>query len=147
MQLLQATQSDLAQLTPLFDAYRVFYQQASDPIACQDFLLKRLARAESTIFLARNAEGQGVGFTQLYPSFSSVRMRRLWVLNDLFVHTSHRRRGVGKALLQRAADWAKETGASALMLETGVNNLPAQALYEALGWERNDGYYVYYLSV
>ena len=99
------------------------------------------------IFMAKSDLSEPLGFTQLYPSFSSVRMKRLWVLNDLFVHPSHRRKGVGKALLKRAAEWGRETGASAMMLETGIDNLPAQALYEKLGWTRNDDYYVYYLSV
>ena len=146
MDVIRASLKDLPKLAPLFDAYRQFYEQATDLAACEAFLRNRISQQESCIFLAHKNE-QAMGFTQLYPSFSSVRMRRLWVLNDLFVHPDYRRKGVGKALLQRAAEWGRETEASALMLETGIKNLPAQALYEQLGWVRNDDYYVYYLSV
>ena len=146
MNVIRASLNDLPKLVPLFDAYRQFYKQASNLTACEAFLASRMSQQESCIFLALEAE-QAIGFTQLYPSFSSVRMRRLWVLNDLFVHPDLRRKGVGRALLERAAEWGHETEAAALMLETGIDNLPAQTLYERLGWTRNDDYYVYYLSV
>ena len=98
----RAALDDLEALVPLFDAYRQFYAQPSDPEGARAFLSDRLKRGESVIFLAVT-EGMVVGFTQLYPSFSSVSMQRLWILNDLFVTPDARNVGAGRVLLERAA--------------------------------------------
>jgi GNAT superfamily N-acetyltransferase len=130
---------------PLFDAYRQFYGQRSDAAAARAFLSERLEREESVIYLAYTGPNTPVGFMQLYPSFSSVSLKRLWILNDLFVHTDVRRGGVGRALLERARQHAIETGAKGLILSTGVTNKPAQTLYESNGWRREDDFLHYYL--
>jgi len=90
-------------LAPLFDGYRRFYRQPSDLAAARRFLADRLAADESVIFAAALPEADGLaGFTQLYPFFSSVRMRRVWVLNDLYVAPGARRQGVARALMDAA---------------------------------------------
>jgi ribosomal protein S18 acetylase RimI-like enzyme len=130
--------ADLDALVPLFDAYRMFYEQDSDPAAARDFLSARLQAGESVI-LAAHAQGSTVvGFTQLYPMFSSVRLARTWVLNDLFVSGHARRRGVARALLEAAADFARDDGALRLELETTPDNTDAQALYRDCGWQVYD---------
>jgi ribosomal protein S18 acetylase RimI-like enzyme len=131
----RATPDDLDALAPLFDAYRQFYRQPPDPDGSREFLAERLARGESVVFLARQA-GSVVGFVQLYPTYSSTTVRRLWVLNDLYVMPEARRRGVGARLLERAKELARDSGAAGVVLETAVDN-PAQKLYEALGWNRD----------
>ena len=133
-------------IVPLFDAYRQFYEQHSDPIGARKFLAERLGKGESVIFLAWEG-GQCVGFAQLYPTFSSVSMKRAWILNDLFVHPSARGRGVGRALLEQCKQLATETGAKEMTLETMKNNLTAQHLYEGCGWKRDEAFYKYYLPV
>ncbi|UHQ20974.1 GNAT family N-acetyltransferase [Lysobacter sp. KIS68-7] len=133
----RATLDDLDLIAPLFDGYRRYYQQPSDLPRAQAFLRERLERKESTILLAMR-DGQAAGFTQLYPMFSSVRTARLWVLNDLFVAEHARRFGVGHALLDAAAAFAREQGAAGLMLETMRDNAPARALYRAAGWHEDD---------
>jgi GNAT superfamily N-acetyltransferase len=143
---IRATLDHLAILAPLFDAYRQFYKQPSDLAGARQFLSERLANDESVIFLALG-EDAGLGFTQLYPSFSSTSMKRLWILNDLFVVPEARREGIGEALLERARQFAIETGAKGLMLETATDNLTAQRLYERLGWQRETEFYVYHLRV
>lgn len=135
---------DLEALVPLFDGYRRFYRQPADPIGARAFLADRLKRSESVIFLAV-ADGAIVGFTQLYPSFSSVSLERLWILNDLFVAADGRRSGAGRALLDRAERWARETGAKGLTLSTEVTNATAQRLYEAAGWTKDEGFLHYHL--
>src|SRR5260370_30904029 len=135
MDILEAPCAHLDVLVPLFDSYRVFYRQPSDPAGARRFLAARIARRESVIYLAVVA-AEPAGFVQLYPSFSSARMQRLWILNDLYVAPDARRRGVGQALLERARRLAEETGARGLTLSTAVDNAPAQRLYEALGWTR-----------
>lgn len=128
---------DLDALVPLFDGYRQFYGKPSDQAGARAFLTARLRLNDSQIHLARDAHGAALGFTQLYPLFSSVRMVRTWLLNDLFVAAHARRQGVAKALLEAAAEHAKKQGAASLTLSTAHDNLPAQALYESLGWQRD----------
>ena len=136
----------LREITLLFDAYRRFYEQRSDRVAARKFLRRRLARNESVVFLAMDGKA-AVGFVQLYPSFDSVTMRSVWILYDLFVAPSARRRGVAKLLMKRAWEFAVETGAKRLMLETAVSNRPARKLYESLGWRRDKAFHRYYLDV
>lgn len=129
----QAGLADVGAVAPLFDAYRGFYGQASDVVLAESFLRERLALGESMILLAEH-DGAAVGFVQLYPLFSSVRARRILVLNDLFVEEGARRTGVAQALLREAESLAQAVGALRLVLETGEDNRPAQRLYERLGW-------------
>ena len=139
----RAELDDLDALAPLFDAYRRFYGQTANLAGARAFLADRLKRGESVIFLAV-VDGAIVGFTQLYPSFSSVSMKRLWVLNDLFVTPDARKSGAGRALLERAERWAAETGAKGLTLSTQITNLTAQRLYEACGWTKDDEFVHYH---
>ena len=133
----RATLDDLDAVAPLFDAYRVFYHQPTDVDRARDFLYERMQNAESVVLVAERNNAI-VGFTQLYPIFSSVRTARTWLLNDLFVHADARRHGVANALLDGAADFAREQGAAGLMLETTTDNGPARALYRAAGWHEDD---------
>jgi len=127
-----STIEDLDTVAPLFDAYRQFYEQPTDLPASRQFLSERLARGESTVLVAEEG-GVTVGFSQLYPMFSSVSLGPIFVLNDLFVDPNARRRGVGALLLEAARTYAHEAGAHYLELATAVDN-PAQYLYEACGW-------------
>ena len=133
----RASAADLDALVPLFDAYRVFYAQPSDPVRARDFLAERFANGESAVLVAERGPS-AVGFTQLYPVFSSVRTARTWLLNDLFVVEGARRGGVARALLDAAAAFAREQGAAGLMLETTRDNAPARALYRAAGWHEDE---------
>ena len=144
----QAGSGDVDAVAPLFDAYRQFYQQPSDPALARGFIAERLARAESVIFLAER-DGQAVGFVQLYPLFSSTaaRPRRLWLLNDLFVSPSARGSGVARALMDRARRLGEETGAAGLELATARSNAPAQRLYESLGWQQDELFLRYELGL
>lgn len=151
IEVVRATIDDLPQLVPLFDGYRRFYQAPSDLEGAQRFLQAHFAQQTSVIFLAfgtnEQGERQAWGFTQLYPSFSSVSMKRLWILNDLFVAPEARRAGVGRALLERARQFAEETHAKGLTLQTATDNYTAQAVYEAMGWQRETEFYAYNLYV
>lgn len=142
----QAVLADLDTLVPLFDAYRQFYDRASDLAGARAFLRARFEHGESTLLLAHEGS-TALGFTQLYPSFSSTAMARIYVLNDLFVDPSGRRRGVGAALLEAAAAYAHALGAVRLALSTATSNAQAQALYESKGWKRDEQFYVYQLAL
>lgn len=130
----RADLTDLDALAPLFDGYRTFYGQASDPARALDFLRERLEHNQSVVLIATHND-TAAGFTQLYPLFSSVRTARMWLLNDLYVAGHARRHGVAGKLLAAAADFARADGAAGLILETGRNNGPARALYAAAGWQ------------
>lgn len=136
---------DLDAVAPLFTAYRVFYRQPHHPEADRAFLTERLENGESVIFIAE-VKGEPAGFVQLYPSFSSVALKRVWILNDLYTSKETRKQGVGTALLERAREHAVETGAKGLVLETTPDNETAQTLYEELGWKR-DQHYHYFIEV
>ena len=146
MQIIQAGTEHVAQVAPLFDAYRQFYRQPTDLAGAAAFLRERTEHNESVVFLAL-LDGAAVGFTQLYPCFSSTSMKRLWILNDLFVTPEARRRGVARALMERARQFALQTSAESLALETAVDNHNAQRLYEQLGWIRDEEYFRYSLRV
>ena len=141
-----ATVADLDALAPLFDGYRRFYGQPSDVAAGRAFLEARMRGNESVILLASQA-GQAVGFCQLYPIFSSVSMRRAWLLNDLFVAAAARGRGVGEALLDAAAAHGRVSGAAWLMLQTAHDNTPAQRLYARAGWQLDQQFDTYILDL
>ena len=146
IKVIRASTENLESVVPLFDAYRQFYKQRPDAESGRCFLRERLSEEESVVFLALD-KSTTVGFIQLYPSFDSVTMQRLWILNDLFVVPEARKRGVAKLLMERARQLAIETKAKGLILETAVDNLPAQKLYEQLGWKRDTAFHRYYLDV
>ena len=130
MELFEASSFDITELSQLFNDYRVFYNQPSDVDACRKFIAKRIQDHDSIIYVVRN-ETEIFGFAQLYPLFSSVQMKRLWVLNDLFVKQSARRKGIARMLIERCRELAVETDASGLLLETEKNNMEGNKLYPA----------------
>ena len=146
MRIARATSADAARIASLFDAYRVFYGEASDTSGAQQFLEERVARKESAVFYAA-VDLKIVGFMQLYPLFSSVKLHPTLVLNDLFVLADERRNGIARSLLTQAREYAREIGAQSLFLQTGINNVAAQALYESEGYRRDVCFYRYDLQI
>lgn len=117
----------------LFDQYRQFYGRPADLDGARLFLGARLSRGENIVLLARRAD-ETIGFAQLYPGFSSIRMRPILVLNDLFVSPAGRGAGVGAALLRAAEEHGRRSGVAAMTLSTNVDNHAARGLYETRGW-------------
>lgn len=133
----QLSLNKLEDVVPLFDAYRVFYKATSDIARARAFLQARLANNESVIFVAYE-HGAAVGFTQLYPKYSSARTEKNWILNDLYVQESVRKRGVGEELIRKALAFAKHDGAVSVHLSTQVDNIAAQRLYKKKGFQLQD---------
>ena len=125
-------------VTGLFNRYRVFYKQPSDIMLAESFINARLQNNESVIFVALADDQTPVGFTQLYPKYSSMRATKNWILNDLFVSPDHRKQGIGEQLINAATAFAKAQGASFVQLETAVDNYTAQSLYEAIGFIKQE---------
>ncbi|MDB5257286.1 MAG: family N-acetyltransferase [Chitinophagaceae bacterium] len=130
----KATLQDLEPLSLLFDGYRVFYEKESNLAEAKIFLRDRINNKESEIFVAVDATGTMTGFTQLFPIFSSTRMKRFWLLNDLFVHPLYRGQGISKALLFEVQQFSRETDSCGLMLETAKTNAIGNSLYPAVGF-------------
>lgn len=146
MNIQQASLEHAADVAVLFDAYRTYYEQQPDLPGAVEFITERLRKGESVIYIALD-NGRAIGFTQLYPLFTSVGMKRGWLLNDLYVLETYRSKGAGRALIAAAQELAKSTGSKWVMLQTLTVNTGAQRLYEKLGFEKDTSSYYYYLPV
>lgn len=133
-------------LLPLFLDYLRFYERPIDAQAAHAFLHSRLQQEQSVVFLAR-VEVKAAGFVQLYPAFASLSLAPSWILNDLYVAESARGQGIARALMQAAEALAQVSGAAEIFLQTARDNAAAQALYEDLGYRRDDQFLVYTLSL
>ena len=133
MKIRRAKKKDIEQLSLLFDKYRIFYKQESDIVKARSFLKKRMKRKETVIFVAEDNK-KLIGFTQLFPIFTSVGMKRTWLLNDLFVDESYRGKGVATGLLNAAKEFGQQTNSKWLLLQTAADNFTAQKVYENNGW-------------
>ena len=131
----KATIEDVAIVAKMFDAYRMFYQQPSDIKGATEFITERLQKNESVVLIAL-INDHAMGFTQLFPIFTSVGMQRTWLLNDLYIEPAARGKGVATALLEAAKEHGRSTNSKWLMLQTGATNVAAQALYEKNGWRK-----------
>lgn len=133
----------------LFNQYRIFYKQLSDIGMAQAFIHARLENNESIIFVAMDND-QPVAFTQLYPKYSSVKLIKNWILNDLYVDVDYRKQGIGEKLIRTAMDFAKKQGSTFVQLETAVDNYTAQSLYETIGFvkqEEDKEFFLYKIAV
>ena len=147
MAITAACLADLDELAPLFADYLRFYGIDKPLPAPRAFLAARVTQGDSALFVARDQTGAAQGFVHLYPFFSSLALAPAWLLSDLYVAESARRRGVGEALMNAARAHAEASGACGLQLETAKNNLAGQALYERLGYVRDQVFYTYWLSL
>ena len=141
MEIKRINSHEASLVTDLFDKYRMFYKQPSDITLAQNFIQDRLDNNESIIFVAvaRNDDNEiPVGFTQLYPDYSSVRAVKNWILNDLYVDSGFRKQGIGETLIKSALEFAKKEGAKYLELSTAIDNYTAQSLYTAIGFEKQE---------
>lgn len=136
MQIKQATIEDIDELTKLFAEYRVFYKQEYEPEKSKEFLTKRFKNSDSVIFVAME-NGNYAGFTQLYPSFTSVGMKEIWILNDLYINVNYRNKGAAKKLIEKAIEFSKETNRKRIVLSTAFDNYSAQKLYEKQGFTKS----------
>ena len=136
----KAKKKDLERLSILFDKYRIFYKRKGDVATAKQFLKKRMKRKESVIFVAEERD-ELIGFTQLFPIFSSTNMMRTWLLNDLYVNEKARGIGTASKLLDAAKDFGAETNSKWLILQTAADNFTAQKVYEKNGWVKETDFF------
>lgn len=139
----EAEEKDIIRLTELFEGYRKFYKKDPDKAGAENFLRERLSQKDSVIYICEDDHGTPAGFTQLYPLFSSTRMKRLWLLNDLYVEEDHRGKGYSRILIERAKQLSRDTGAAGLMLQTAKTNMPGNALYPSEGFVLDEEFNTY----
>lgn len=143
MEIVQANINHLQPLAELFNAYRIFYRKSSDIPGARAYLKERINRKEAVVFIALK-ENEMVGFTLLYPLFSSTNMRKMWLLNDLFVTPQFRGQKISKALIAVAQNHCKATEGQGISLETEISNVPGNALYPKMGFEKDQAHHFYY---
>ncbi|MBD9413081.1 GNAT family N-acetyltransferase [Pseudomonas sp. PDM16] len=139
--------ADLPELTELFAGYLSFYQVPRPVAEIEAFLAARLAGNDSVLLLARDGTGTALGFVQLYPFFASLQLKPAFLLSDLYVSPAARRQGLAEALMNAARAHAEANGACGLQLETAKDNFAGQALYEKLGYVRDEVFYTYWLGL
>ncbi|NVZ62721.1 GNAT family N-acetyltransferase [Pseudomonas gingeri] len=141
-----ASLDDAPAIAPLLDKYREFYGEPSNLARSLAFIQERFHLGESIIIVALSNQ-EIIGFTQLFPSFSSVTLQRLWILNDLYVDEAQRSAGAGLALLTAARNFAEQTGAKQLFIEGAEDNPRARNLYTRFGFVENSDYHYYHLPL
>ena len=137
MNIREAKKLDLDQLSILFDSYRMFYGKESNTIVSKNFLENRLSNKDSKLFICE-VNNILTGFVQLYPLFSSTRVSKYWLLNDLFVDSKYRGKGYSKLLINKAKELVKESNACGMMLETEKSNKIGNNLYPKTGFKINE---------
>lgn len=141
----KATIQDLDQLTILFDKYLVFYKRPSNIPNQKAFLKERIENNEAIIYIAFDEEtkNKAIGFTLIYPTFSSLLLSKILILNDLYVDPSIRKNGIGEKLIHQTIELAKELGVNLIRLRTAKNNVIAQSLYLKTGFIRDKFSYTF----
>jgi GNAT superfamily N-acetyltransferase len=142
----KAKLEDLDMLGVLFDQYRIFYCKESDLERGKKILKERIINNDSLILVA-DSNNDLVGYVQLFPLFSSTKMERIWLLNDLFIAEKFRGKGISKKLLQASVDFGKDNGTYALWLETEHSNHIANQLYRSAKWELDATHHYYHLHL
>ena len=142
----EATVKDSEKIGEVFDLYRQFYKKNPDKIISIEYIKQRLTNKESTIFFVEE-DNVCIGIVQLYVTFDSLELNKKIILYDLFVRPEYRKKGIGAMLMDASKDFAENNGISGIELSTAISNGTAQRLYESLGYERDNEFYNYYLSI
>lgn len=148
LKILHAGPDHIPMLTPLFDAYRMYYGEASNVKAVEEFLLARMSDLQSVVYIAVGSRDDGpeeaLGFIQLYPGFSSVSLQRVWNLNDVYVTEAARCSGVAHALVDKARHHAEQTDSAGLVTSIRHHNHPASSLFRSTGFVHDDEFEYYF---
>ncbi|MEH7333872.1 GNAT family N-acetyltransferase [Neobacillus drentensis] len=142
----QATIKDLDKIVPIFDSYREYFNQQRSPVNVENFLFERFEHLESVIFIVER-EGEVIGFAQLYPVFSSLSLKRVWLLNDFFIIESFRHQGVGKQLFAKVKEFGTLTKSKGIELSVEHTNQKAWEFWEKQEFKLDEEFRYYYFKI
>ena len=141
--IIEAESKNVDQVGKLFDLYRQFYKYDSNLITSTNYIKDRINNKESKIFIAINKDNEAIGFVQLYETFGSLDLGKILILYDLYVEKSYRKNKVGRQLMIRSHEYAKQIKAKRVQLSTATDNFIGQSLYESLGYIKDIDFYTY----
>ena len=139
----KAQLDDVEQVAILFDEYRQFYGQQSDTSLAEYFIKSRIVEKSALVFVAKETNDTLCGFCLVYPSFSSLSAKRMFILNDLYVSQAYRRKGIAKSLINQVVLMARIEGVYKIELQTDKQNETARNLYENFNFKCNDQFLIY----
>ncbi|WP_141432206.1 GNAT family N-acetyltransferase [Bacillus sp. 03113] len=142
----QATIHDLNRLIPIFDSFREYFKQQRNPDAVEKFLFERFEHQESIIFIAEQ-QNEIIGYAHLYPTFSSLTLQRVWILNDFFIIEKFRQNGIGKQLLAAVKEFGALTKAKGIELSVEHSNEAAWKFYENQGFQLDKEFRYYFYKL
>jgi len=146
LKIIRANKNHIEGVSVLFDLYRQFYKYQKDLNNSKNYLHKRIVNNESIIFIGTENE-KIIAFVQLYETFDSLNLSKKLVLYDLYVLEKYRKLGIGRKLMNKSKDFAKNNNFPKIELSTSTDNYSAQKLYKSLGYIRDNEYYNYGLEV
>ena len=146
MRIISASLEHLDHLTPMFIRYRELYGAMPQAEASKDFLAERLNKQEAIILLAFE-EDPLPGFCLVNPSFSSVSLRPMWIINDMYVAEDARRKHIAQQLLKALAEQARSNDAVRLRVSIHASNEIAQRLYESAEFAEDQNFRNYILPL
>jgi len=130
---------DLPELLPLMRGYCDFYE-----VSPSDEQLLGLSRAliadperDGVQLIARNDDGQAVGFATIYWSWATTIASRIGVMNDLFVAAEARGTGAAEDLIHACVEECRKHDAVELTWQTAPDNERAQRVYDRIGGKRS----------
>ena len=123
------------QFVTIVDEYRKFFDFGLSPNKTKEFFQRLQEKNEAATFIAISEKDEVMGFVNLYPSYSTLSLRKIWILNDLGVSSRFRRLGVAQALIKKSIEFAKASDAIRIELKTEKTNLDAQKLYTEIGFK------------
>jgi GNAT superfamily N-acetyltransferase len=125
-------------LVPMIAAYQGFYE--AEDIRTErnrEFFRRFIAPSDDGMLIGAWRGGRLLGYTCLYWHFSSTKAVETVLMNDLYVDAEARGEGVGRALIEAAAEVGRERGSPILEWSTAPDNATAQRLYDSTGAERS----------
>lgn len=137
------TEEHLELALPLIAGYQRFYEAQPDEARNREFFRRFVAPSDEGLLLGAWEDDRLVGFATIYWTHSSTRAGDIALMNDLFVATETRGRGVGRALIAACAEAARAHGAEALEWYTATDNARAQRLYDRFPGAEQSAWYAY----
>jgi GNAT superfamily N-acetyltransferase len=143
------TEADLPELLLLMRGYCDFYEvdPSDDALLAMSRMLIDDSELEGVQLIARDDDGQAVGFATIFWTWSTLSASRLAVMNDLFVVADARGGGHADALIAECVERARARGATELAWQTAKDNARAQAVYDRVGATRDERWLDYSLDV